>query len=211
MEDLKNMDLKQKFEEYLKECPILAILRGIGKDEVVPVCDVLYANGIKLLEIPMNTPDALECIRIASEHCGERQMVGAGTVLSVDEVVGVKNAGGTIIVSPNTEPDVIRQTKASGMLSIPGFFTATEGFQAIKAGADYLKLFPAILGPTYIKDLKAVIKKPIMAVGGVNSDNINEFLKVCCGAGIGSAIYKAGKTVAEVDASAKALLKAIGR
>ena len=205
------MDLKQKFEEYLKECPILAILRGIGKDEVVPVCDVLYANGIKLLEIPMNTPDALECIRIASEHCGERQMVGAGTVLSVDEVIGVKKSGGRIIVSPNTEPDVIRQTKASGMLSIPGFFTATEGFQAIKAGADYLKLFPAILGPSYIKDLKAVIKKPILAVGGVNTENLPELLKVCCGAGIGSAIYKVGKTIEEVDASAKALLKAIGR
>ncbi len=142
------MDLKQKFEEFLKECPILAILRGIGKEEVVPVCDVLYANGIKLLEIPMNTPDALECIRIASEHCEDRQMVGAGTVLSVDEVVGVKRAGGVLIVSPNTDPEVIRQTKACGMISVPGFFTASEGFQAIKCGADYLKLFPAILGPT---------------------------------------------------------------
>ncbi len=205
------MDLKLKFEEFLKECPILAILRGIGKDEVVPVCDVLYNNGIKLLEIPMNTPNALECIKVASEHCGDRQMVGAGTVLSVDDVIGVKKAGGVLIVSPNTDPEVIRQTKACGMISVPGFFTASEGFQAIKCGADYLKLFPAILGPTYIKDLKAVIKKPIMAVGGVNPENLPDFLKVCCGAGIGSAIYKAGKTIAEVDASAKALLKAIGR
>ncbi len=205
------MELKLQFDGFLKECPILAILRGIGKEEVIPVCDVLYANGIKLLEIPMNTPNALECIKIAADHCGDRQMVGAGTVLTTDEVIGVRNSGGTFAVSPNTEPDVIRQTKACGMLSIPGFFTATEGFQAIKCGADYLKLFPAILGPTYIKDLKAVIKKPIMAVGGVNADNLSDFLKVCCGAGIGSAIYKTGKTIAEVDASAKALLKAIGR
>ena len=205
------MDLKLQFDAFLKECPILAILRGIGKDEVAAVCDVLYDNGIKLLEIPMNTPDALECIRMASEHCKDRQLVGAGTVLSVDEVVGVRNSGGTFVVSPNTDEEVIRQTKACGMLSIPGFFTATEGFRAMKSGADYLKLFPAILGAAYVKDLKAVIKMPIMAVGGVNTDNIQELLKVCCGAGIGSALYKKGKTAAEVDASAKALLKAIGR
>ena len=96
------MELKLQFDEFLKECPILAILRGIGKEEVIPVCDVLYANGIKLLEIPMNTPNALECIKIAADHCGDRQMVGAGTVLTTDEVIGVRNSGGTFAVSPNT-------------------------------------------------------------------------------------------------------------
>ena len=205
------MDLKTQFDNSLKACPILAILRGIGSDEVKAVCDVLYANGITLLEVPMNTPNVLECIRIAAEHCKGRQLVGAGTVLEPQQVTAVKQAGGEFIVSPNTDEGVIRQTKAEGMLSIPGFFTATEGFQALRFGADYLKLFPAILGPAYVKDLKAVIKAPIMAVGGVNTDNLPELLKVCCGAGIGSALYKPGKTIDEIDASVKALLKVIGR
>ena len=205
------MELKTQFDNHLQKCPILAILRGIGVDEVRAVCDVLYANGITLLEVPMNTPNVLECIRIAAEHCKGRQLVGAGTVLEPSQVTEVKQAGGEFIVSPNTDEAVIRQTKAEGMLSIPGFFTATEGFQALKFGADYLKLFPAILGASYVKDLKAVIKAPIMAVGGVNTGNLSELLKVCCGAGIGSALYKPGKTIEEIDASAKALLKATGR
>lgn len=202
------MELKQQFDACLQECPILAILRGIGKEEIAGVCDVLYSNGIKLLEVPLNTPNALECIEIAVKHCAGRQLVGAGTVLTAEDASNVHAAGGQFIVSPNTDEEVIRQTKREGMLSIPGFFTATEGFQAIKYGADYLKLFPAILGPSYVKDLKAVIKKPIMAVGGVNSGNLAALLKECCGAGIGSSLYKPGKSLDEIDASAKALLKA---
>ena len=126
------MDLKSQFDNHLQKCPILAILRGIGIDEVRPVCDVLYDNGILLLEIPMNTPNVLECIRIAAEHCKGRQLVGAGTVLEPSKVTAVKQAGGQFIVSPNTDESVIRHTKAEGMLSIPGFFTATEGFQALE-------------------------------------------------------------------------------
>ena len=117
--------------------------------------------------------------------------------------------GGCFIISPNTDCDVIRETKRLGMLSIPGFFTASEGFAATRAGADYLKLFPAILGPGYVKDLKAVIKTPIMAVGGVDAKSIPDFMKVCCGVGIGSAIYKAGKTAAEVKADAAEIVKAV--
>ena len=135
--------------------------------------------------------------------------VGAGTVLTVEDVNNVHKAGGTFIISPNTDTDVIKETKKLGMLSIPGFFTATEGFAAIKAGADYLKLFPACLGPSYVKDLKAVIKTPIMAVGGVNSNNIPDFMKVCCGVGIGSALYKAGKSLEDVRKDAEAIVKAV--
>ena len=104
---------------------------------------------------------------------------------------------------------VIRETKRLGMLSIPGFFTASEAFTAIHAGADYLKLFPAILGPGYVKDLKAVVKKPILAVGGVNAENLPEFMKVCLGAGIGSALYKAGKSLEALDRDAAAMVKAV--
>ena len=201
--------MKAQFEKFMSECPAVAILRGITNDEVVSVCDTLYEAGIRLLEIPLNSPDAIRSIAIASEHCKERMAVGAGTVLTVEDVNNVHKAGGTFIISPNTDTDVIKETKKLGMLSIPGFFTATEGFAAIKAGADYLKLFPACLGPSYVKDLKAVIKTPIMAVGGVNSNNIPDFMKVCCGVGIGSALYKAGKSLEDVRKDAEAIVKAV--
>lgn len=201
--------MKEQFEKFMAECPAVAILRGITNDEVVSVCDALYEAGIRLLEIPLNSPDAVKSIAIASEHCKERMAVGAGTVLTVEDVNNVHKAGGTFIISPNTDTDVIKETKKLGMLSIPGFFTASEGFAAIKAGADYLKLFPACLGPSYVKDLKAVIKTPIMAVGGVNSNNIPDFMKVCCGVGIGSALYKAGKSLEDVRKDAEAIVKAV--
>ena len=201
--------MKEQFEKFMAECPAVAILRGITNDEVISVCDTLYEAGIRLLEIPLNSPDAVKSIAIASEHCKEKMAVGAGTVLTVEDVNNVHKAGGTFIISPNTDTDVIKETKKLGMLSIPGFFTATEGFAAIKAGADYLKLFPACLGPSYVKDLKAVIKTPIMAVGGVNSDNIPDFMKVCCGVGIGSALYKAGKSLEDVRKDAEAIVKAV--
>ena len=201
--------MKEQFEKFMAECPAVAILRGITNAEVTAVCDALYEAGIRLLEIPLNSPDAVKSIAIASEHCKKRMAVGAGTVLTVEDVNNVHKAGGTFIISPNTDTDVIKETKKLGMLSIPGFFTATEGFAAIKAGADYLKLFPACLGPSYVKDLKAVIKTPIMAVGGVNSNNIPDFMKVCCGVGIGSALYKAGKSLEDVRKDAEAIVKAV--
>ena len=200
--------MKEQFNKLMLECPLIAILRGITTPEIPEICDALYSAGIKLLEIPLNSPDACKSIAAAVKHCGNRQMVGAGTVLSVEDVNDVCNAGGKFIISPNTDTDVIKETKKLGMLSIPGFFTASEGFEAVKAGADYLKLFPAILGPSYVKDLKAVIKAPILAVGGVNVQNLPQFLEVCPGAGIGSAIYKSGKTPEKVKAAAVALVNA---
>lgn len=200
---------KERFESFLKECPAVAILRGVTPDEIVSVCDILFEAGIKLLEIPLNSPDVFRSIPLAVKHCAGRQMVGAGTVLSPEDAVAVSRAGGKFIISPNTDPDVIRETKRLDMISIPGFFTASEGFTAIKAGADYLKLFPACLGPSYVKDLKAVIKAPIMAVGGVNADNIPAFMKVCCGVGIGSALYKAGKSLEDLRKDAFAIAAAV--
>lgn len=201
--------MKEQFERFMSECPAVAILRGITNDEVISVCDTLYEAGIRILEIPLNSPEAVKSIAIAAEHCKGKMAVGAGTVLTVQDVNDVCKAGGTFIISPNTDADVIKETKKLGMLSIPGFFTASEGFAAIKAGADYLKLFPACLGPSYVKDLKAVIKAPIMAVGGVNSNNIPDFMKVCCGVGIGSALYKAGKSLEDVRKDAEAVVKAV--
>ena len=201
--------MKERFEKLMAECPLVAILRGITPAEVPAVCDVLYENGVKLLEIPLNSPEPLKSIAIAAKHCGVRQMVGAGTVLTPEAVRDVKQSGGLFIISPNTDLDVIRETKKQWMLSIPGFFTASEGFAALKAGADYLKLFPAILGPSYVKDLKAVIKAPIMAVGGVNAQNLESFMKVCCGAGIGSALYKAGKSLEDLARDTAELVRIV--
>ena len=198
-----------EFETLMKECPLIAILRGIMPEETEQVCDVLYKNGIRLLEIPLNSPDALKSIAIAVKHTAWRMLVGAGTVLTEKDVRGVHAAGGRFIISPNTDTAVIRESKRLGLHSIPGFFTASEAFTAIQAGADYLKLFPAVLGPGYVKDLKGVVKKPILAVGGVNAANLPEFMKVCAGAGIGSALYKAGKSLENLDRDAAAMTAAI--
>ena len=201
--------MKEHFEILLKKTPLIAILRGITPSEVAGVCDILFEAGIFLLEIPLNSPNAFASIKIAAEHSRGRQLVGAGTVLTTEDVRRVQESGGCFIISPNTDIEVIRETKKCGMLSMPGFFTASEAFTALKAGADYLKLFPANLGPGYVKDLQAVIKAPVFAVGGVNQENISAFLKLCAGVGIGSALYKAGKTNSEIAADAQKLVRNI--
>ena len=197
------------FINYLEKCPAVAILRGVTPDEIVAVCDALWEAGITVLEIPLNSPDACESIRLAAIHCKGRQKVGAGTVLTPEDVENVQKAGGEFIISPNTDCQVIQKTKALGLISIPGFFTPSEGFAAVKAGADFLKLFPACLGPGYVKDILAVLKAPILAVGGVNAENIPSFMKLCKGVGIGSAIYKAGMTPQEVKEAAEKVVKAV--
>lgn len=200
------------FQEQARRCPVVAILRGITPEEMLPVCEALRTAGIRLLEVPLNSPDALESIRRAAAkyHAAGELLAGAGTVLTAQNVRDVAAAGGRFIISPDANPEVIRETKRLGLVSIPGFFTATEAFTALRAGADYLKLFPAgKLGPGYVKDLKAVIKAPILAVGGVDTDNIAAFLDVCAGVGIGSALYKPGKTPAEIERAATAYAAAV--
>ena len=200
------------FQEQARRCPVVAILRGITPEEMLPVCEALRTAGIRLLEVPLNSPDALESIRRAAAkyHAAGELLAGAGTVLTAQNVRDVAAAGGRFIISPDANPEVIRETRRLGLVSIPGFFTATEAFSALRAGADYLKLFPAgKLGPGYVKDLKAVIKAPILAVGGVDTDNIAAFLDVCAGVGIGSALYKPGKTPAEIEQAAAVYAAAV--
>ena len=193
------------FEKYSKECPVVAILRGITPEEMLSVCEVLYSAGIRLLEVPLNSPDACASIKLAADkyHADGSMLIGAGTVLTVEDVRQVAAAGGKFIISPDTNSEVIAETKRLGLISIPGFFTPTEAFAALRAGADYLKLFPAgVNGVGYIKDIKAVIKAPILAVGGVNAGNIPEFLTLCAGVGIGSALYKPGKSLEDIKKTA---------
>jgi 2-dehydro-3-deoxyphosphogalactonate aldolase len=181
---------------------IIAILRGITPTETLEVCKALIAAGITMIEVPLNSPDALTSIALASNTLGEEAAIGAGTVLSKKHVWAVSDAGGTFIVSPDTNKQVIEETVRLQMLSYPGVFTPTDAFRAIKAGATGLKFFPAeVLGPKGIKAMKAVLppEVPVYAVGGANPDNFSEYFAAgCTGFGLGTYIYKPGMDVAQV-------------
>lgn len=194
----------------MKQCPVVAILRGITPNEILDVADILIAEGIRLIEVPMNSPDAVKSIGLLAEKRANQCLTGAGTVLTTEQVDQIADAGGQYIISPNTNPAVIEHTKKRKLISIPGFMTPTEGFTAISAGADIIKCFPVgQLGPTHIKDLKAVITTPIIAVGGVNQNNIADFMAHAVGVGIGSALYKPGKTLEKTAGDTKAFMSAI--
>lgn len=191
---------------------IIAILRGVTAGEINDVCETLVAAGISIIEIPLNSPDPLVSIAAAARAFAGVAEIGAGTVLSVADVEGVKAAGGSLIVSPDTNEDVIRRTRVLGMSSYPGVFTPTEAFRAIRAGANGLKFFPAeVLGAAGIKAMKAVLPKdmPVYAVGGANPDNFREYFAAgCAGFGLGSYIFKPGMAVAEIAQRAKAAVAA---
>ena len=202
---------RQEMLNILKSCPIVAILRGITQEEVIDVCQALADNGIKFAEITMNSPEAVKSIKLAAEHFDSAEIcIGAGTVLSSEQVDAVAAAGGEYIISPNCNQDVIRRTKEIGLLSCPGVFTPSEAFAALEAGADILKLFPAgRMAPEYIKDLKAVVPAEFIATGAVSAANIKDYLKLAAGAGIGSALYKPGISSREISQAAKAILSEI--
>jgi 2-dehydro-3-deoxyphosphogalactonate aldolase len=192
--------------------PLVAILRGIRPEEAETVLEALIGAGIGLIEVPLNSPDPLQSIAIMAERAGGRARIGAGTVLTTAEVTAVADAGGTLIVSPNRDDDVIRATKALGLQSFPGVFTATEALGAIRAGADALKFFPAeVLGPSGVKAMAAILPRglPLLAVGGVDAGNIGSWLAAgIAGFGIGSSLYKPGLSPAEVGARAAAMVAA---
>jgi len=193
------------FDGILKSAPIIAILRGVTLETVESAAEALLAGGIRFVEVTLNSPDALRSIELlAQRFSAEELIIGAGTVTTAPQAAQVAIAGGKYIISPNTNPAVIRKTKELGLVSIPGFYTPTEAFTAVEAGADYLKCFPVRnLGESYIKDLKAVLTKPIIAVGGVDLNNMAVFLKVCAGVGIGSNLYSLDKTPEQLKALAE--------
>lgn len=181
---------------------IIAILRGITPDEAVPVCTALVEAGITLIEVPLNSPNATESISRAAAALSVRAEIGAGTVLSEEDVRAVAQAGGKFIVSPDTHEPVIAETLRLGLKSYPGVFSPSDAFRAIRAGATGLKFFPAeVLGSKGIKAMKAVLPPalPLYAVGGANPDNFDEFFGVgCAGFGLGTYIYTPGRSAAEV-------------
>ena len=198
-------------EDALAETPIVAILRGVQPDEVEAVAEALHSAGVRVVEVPLNSPDPLDSIaRLARFE--DRMVWGAGTVLSPDRVDAVADAGGRIVVSPNTDPAVIRRSLERGLVPLPGFATASEGFAAYAAGARHLKLFPAsTYGSAHIKALKAVLPPDarVHAVGGVGPAVMQEWRKAGAdGFGLGSELYKPGMTLEEVHTRAVAAVAA---
>lgn len=191
---------------------VVAILRGVTPGEVADVASALIDEGVTTIEVPFNSPGVLASIAILAEKFGDKASIGAGTVLTEQDVRDAANAGARFIVSPNTNPAVISLARALGLAAYPGAFTATEVFAAIEAGANAVKLFPADkLGADGIKALRAVLPAgyPLIAVGGVDADNLATFLGAGCKAvGIGGSLYKPGTPPDDVAARARALVAA---
>src|SRR5262245_43102511 len=192
--------------------PLIAILRGITPKEAEAVLEALIATGIGLIEVPLNSPEPFASIRIMADRARGRARIGAGTVLTADDVRRAAEAGARLIVSPNRNDAVIGATKALGLDSYPGVFTATEAIGALGAGADALKFFPADqLGPAGIRAIAAVLPRrvPLLAVGGVDAGNIPTWLAAgIAGFGIGSGLYKPGMGPGEVARRAEEMVAA---
>jgi 2-dehydro-3-deoxyphosphogalactonate aldolase len=200
------------FDAAFARCPLIAILRGVRPGEVVAVGEVLFDAGFRVIEVPLNSPEPLESIaRLATAFAG-RAVIGAGTVLRAADVAAVRTAGGTMIVSPNTNVEVIAATKKNGLVSLPGIATPSEAFAALEAGATALKLFPAEgASPGVLKAIRAVLPAAVrvLPVGGITPGNMAPWLDAgAAGFGIGSALYSPGITVDEIARRARTFVAA---
>jgi 2-dehydro-3-deoxyphosphogalactonate aldolase len=178
---------------------LVAILRGIQPEEASSHVAALIEEGFRYIEIPLNSPDWQQSIPQMVSCYGDKACIGAGTVLNVEQVDFLAQAGAKLVVTPNTNPAVIRRAVDAGMLVCAGCATPSEAFTALEAGAQWLKIFPSsAFGPAYISALKAVLPPtvPVLAVGGVTPENLHEYLQAgCAGAGLGSDLYRAGQSV----------------
>jgi 2-dehydro-3-deoxyphosphogalactonate aldolase len=200
------------FDEALKQSGVIAIIRGVTPDEVVAIGEALHAAGVRIVEVPLNSPDPYASIARLAEAFHGRMVIGGGTILTVAQMEAVAQAGGRLMVAPNTNTEVIRRAAVAGMIPFPGFATATEAFAAIDAGARHLKLFPAsTYGLAHLKALKAVLPPDVMVapVGGVGPADMAAWVKAGAACfGIGSEIYKPGMPPAAVHRRAVELVKA---
>ena len=207
------MSASELFRRYLDECPLVAIIRGVTPGDVDAIGDAIYAGGIRIVEVPLNSPDPLASIERLAANFGDRMLVGAGTVVKADDVVRIRDVGGRIIVSPDTNVEVIAATAAAGLVSSPGYFTPSEAFAAIRAGATALKLFPAdAASPAVLKAQLAVLPKgiPVLAVGGIKPDNMRPWLEAgASGFGLGGGLYQPGQSPEDTLAKARAYVEGL--
>jgi len=206
---------KDILQHYLDECPLVAILRGVTADEAEAIGEAAYEGGIRMLEVPLNSPDPLHSIELLAKRFGERALVGAGTVIDAADVARIRDAGGRLIVSPDTNAQVIAATAATGMVSCPAFFTPSEAFTALRSGATALKLFPAEgAAPAVLKAQLAILPKgvTVLIVGGIKPDNMRPWIDAgASGFGLGSGLYKPGQSPSETLDKARAYVAGLGR
>ena len=191
----------------LAELPLVAILRGVTPARIEGVADALFTAGIRAIEVPLNSPNPFRSIETLARIYGERCLTGAGTVLTRAQVDQLADAGGKLMVTPNTDPGVIARGVEKGLTVMPGFYTPSEGFAAVAAGAKYLKLFPASTGGIgHLLAMLAVLPKtvPVYAVGGVGAGNMSEWRQAgAAGFGLGSELFKPDLSDADIGARAR--------
>lgn len=209
------MNAREVFDRYFNQCRLVAIIRGVTPADAVAIANALFEGGIRIIEVPLNSPDAFTSVRAIADSLGDRALIGAGTVLHPDQVARVRDAGGRIVVSPNMNPAVIRATVEAGMVSSPGIFTPSEAFAALDSGAHTLKLFPAeAASPKVVKSMRAVLPKdvPFLIVGGVTLESVPGWLDAGAdGFGLGSGLYKPGGSAEETLGKARAFVEAVRR
>ena len=207
--------MSQDIQHYLQQCPLVAIIRGVTPDEAAATGQAVFDAGIRIIEVPLNSPDPLASVGKLAASLGDRALIGAGTVLDPGQVAEVKEAGGRLIVSPSTDAAVIRATVSAGLVSCPGYFTPSEAFTAIDAGAHALKFFPAEAAtPAVIRAQRAVLPRdvPLIVVGGVKPDSMQSWREAGADAfGLGSGLYKPGQPPAETAEKARAYVAGLGR
>ena len=201
------------FRRFFAACPLIAIIRGVEPDEAEAIGAALFEAGIRIIEVPLNSPRPLDSIGRLAERFGDVALIGAGTVLKPEQVSEVAEAGGRIIVSPSTDAQVIAATVRAGLVSAPGYFTPSEAFAALAAGAHLLKLFPAEAAPpAVVKAQRAVLPAsvPLVAVGGITPDKVAAYRAAGAdGFGLGGGLYRPGQSAEEVAAQARAFVAAL--
>lgn len=199
--------------ELLNKMPLVAVLRHIKPEEAIEIGQVLIDAGFLCLEVPMNSPNPCESIRLMAEAFGDKALIGAGTVVTVEQVQQVADAGGKIIIMPHTDIDIVKQSKALGLTCVPGISTPSEAYAAINAGADAIKLFPAEGNPpAVLKAMRAILPKelPVIPTGGITPEKMADYMKVgATGFGLGSALYKPGDSADVVRKKANGFVVAV--
>jgi 2-dehydro-3-deoxyphosphogalactonate aldolase len=201
------------FRASLKNCPIIAIMRHLAPDRVVPVGEALCDAGVRLMEIPLNWDGALPALESLVKNFSGKAMIGTGTALSPDDVKRAHACGVRFVLSPNMDPEVIAATLRSGMASVPGVATPTEAFAALKQGATALKVFPGgLFSPRIVKEWRTVLPSEALVIpsGGIDADNVATYIKAGAnGFGVSGALYAPSMPLDEINARAKKLIAAL--